>query len=154
MSIRGAGVPFPLKPELLLIGFEAKLQSDFLPFLAAAGWCVHGSCDGRSAVDLAREQQPWVILIRDSPPDHNGLRICRRLRADPGTRTIPILILSLLGAMIDRLDGFRAGADAYLTIPCDFGELFVQLKALLPFRGLGSSLPVSTPWEGTLMEGL
>jgi DNA-binding response OmpR family regulator len=126
-----------------------------LPFLEAAGWLVHGPSDGLQALDLARERQPCLILIQSSPaPMPNGLGICQDLRADRRTTAIPILIVSTLGAMADRLDGFRAGADAYLPTPCDFEELFVRLKALLPDRGAGRSMPGSTAWEGTSLGEL
>ena len=143
-----------MKPALLLIGLEAKPQTQILPFLEAAGWHVHGPSDGPQALELAQERQPSVILIQSSPaPVPNGLDMCQDLRNDQRTCAIPILIVSTLGAMADRLDGFRAGADAYLPTPCDFEELFVRLKALLPLRGKGHAMPPSTPWEGTWLAG-
>jgi DNA-binding response OmpR family regulator len=139
-----------LKPALLLIGLEAKPQTQILPFLEAAGWQVHGPSDGPQALELARERQPCVILIQSRAASvPNGLHICQDLRADQRTNAIPILIVSALGAVDDRLDGYRAGADAFLPTPCDFEELFVRLKALLPFRGEGHAMPASAPWEGT-----
>lgn len=143
-----------MKPALLLIGLDAKPQTQILPFLEAAGWHVHGPSDGPRALELARERQPCVILIQSSPaPVPNGLDICQHLRADQRTNAIPILIVSTRGAVADRLEGFRAGADAYLPTPCEFEELFVRLKALLPLRGEGHAMPPSTPWEGTWLAG-
>ena len=143
-----------MKPSLLLIGLDAKPQTLILPFLDAAGWHVDGTSDGPQALELARKRQPCVILIQSSPaPLPNGLAICQTLRADQCTNAIPILIVSALGAVADRLNGFRAGADAYLPTPCEFEELFVRLKALLPLRGEGHAMPAAAPWQGTWLAG-
>ena len=141
-----------MKPALLLISPPAQQDDQIVPVLEAAGWLIHGPSQGVGALELAREHQPAVILIQTgSARVPHGLTLCEHLRADRRTSAIPILIVSSLGAMADRLDGFRAGADAYLPTPCAYEELVVRLKALLPSRGEGRAMPYPTPWEGSTL---
>ncbi len=72
---------------------------------------------GESGLRLAREQIPDVMLLDLMLPDINGFDVCRRLRTDPATRLIPVVMLTALNDVQHRVHGFRVGANAYVTKP-------------------------------------
>ncbi|HEX2208684.1 MAG TPA: PAS domain S-box protein [Longimicrobium sp.] len=102
-------------------------------FLSARpGWKLMPALQGRIRVELAREHRPDLVLLDLHLPDLNGEEVLRRLRADPRTAHIPVVIISA-DATRDSLDRLRAlGADAYLTKPLDLDEFLATLGTHLP----------------------
>jgi DNA-binding response OmpR family regulator len=90
--------------------------------------------DGEAGLRLAREQHPDVMLLDLMLPDINGFDVCRRLRTDPGTRLIPVVMLTALNDVQHRVHGFRVGANAYVTKPYDIDELFEAIGAAQAWR--------------------
>ena len=82
--------------------------------------------DGAQAVELARSEQPDVIMLDMRMPVMGGLEACRRLKASPDVAHIPVIILSSLASPEDKRRGLEAGADGYLVK----GELGVESLAL------------------------
>jgi two-component system response regulator RpaA len=80
---------------------------------------------------LALQYIPDLILLDLMLPNVDGLTLCQRLRRDERTAQIPILMLTALGGIKDKVSGFNSGADDYLTKPFDLEELLVRVKALL-----------------------
>ena len=103
--------------------------------LTRPGWKLVPALQGRIGVELAREHRPDLVLLDLHLPDISGEEVLRRLRADPRTATIPIVIISA-DATRDSLDRLRgAGADAYLTKPLDLDDFLATLETHLPGRG-------------------
>jgi DNA-binding response OmpR family regulator len=90
--------------------------------------------DGEAGLRLAREQHPDVMLLDLMLPDINGFDVCRRLRTDPDTRLIPVVMLTALNDVQHRVHGFRVGANAYVTKPYDIEELFEAIAAAQAWR--------------------
>jgi DNA-binding response OmpR family regulator len=86
---------------------------------------------GVGAMKEARRHQPDLIVLDVVMPGMDGLETCRQLRVDPALADIPILFLTALGRPEDRVAGFRAGADDYLTKPFNLEELQLRIKAIL-----------------------
>jgi DNA-binding response OmpR family regulator len=86
---------------------------------------------GVEAIKEARRHPPDLIVLDVLMPDMDGLETCRQLRIDPALMDIPILFLTALGRPEDRVAGFRAGADDYLTKPFNLEELQLRIKAIL-----------------------
>jgi DNA-binding response OmpR family regulator len=86
---------------------------------------------GVSAIKEARRHSPNLIVLDVVMPGMDGLETCRQLRIDPALATIPILFLTALGRPEDRVAGFRAGADDYLTKPFNLEELQLRIQAIL-----------------------
>jgi DNA-binding response OmpR family regulator len=86
---------------------------------------------GVGAIKEARRHSPDIIVLDVVMPGMDGLETCRQLRVDPGLADIPILFLTALGRPEDRVAGFQAGADDYLTKPFDLEELRLRIKAIL-----------------------
>lgn len=100
-------------------------------FLHEAGYAVEFVVDGRSALEQARKLQPDVIITEILVPKLDGLALCRQLKADPETRSITILVFSILAASGRALE---AGADAFLTKPLAEHRLVGTVKALMEKR--------------------
>jgi len=98
---------------------------DYQPILAE---------DGESGLRLARERHPDVMLLDLMLPDINGFDVCRRLRTDPVTRLIPVVMLTALNDVQHRVHGFRVGANAYLAKPYGVEELFEAISAAQAWR--------------------
>jgi PAS domain S-box-containing protein len=96
------------------------------------GWKLVPALQGRFGVELAREHRPDLVLLDLHLPDIPGEEVLRRLRADPRTAGIPVVVISA-DATRDSLDRLRtAGADAYLTKPLDLDDFLSTLEAHLP----------------------
>lgn len=102
---------------------EARLTAEYFDVLMAE--------DGPSCLDLARSQKPDVILLDVMMPRMDGFETCRRLKADPVTRHIPVVMVTALDQRSDRIRGLEAGADEFLTKPVDDVALFARVRSLL-----------------------
>jgi PAS domain S-box-containing protein len=99
------------------------------------GWRLVPALQGRIGVELAREHRPDLVLLDLHLPDIGGEEVLRRLRADPRTAGIPVVIISA-DATRDSLERLRAaGADAYLTKPLDLDDFLATLETHLPTGG-------------------
>ena len=87
--------------------------------------------DVEAALELARREQPDVILLDRRMPGGDGLDVCRTLRADPRTAPAKIVLLTVRAGNVDRLEGFRAGADDYVAKPFSPLQLVEKVRAVL-----------------------
>lgn len=118
-----------MKPRILLIEDEQSLVWTLSDALEGEGYEVEACQNGREGYELACGH-PFDLLILDiSLPDKNGFDICRDLRGR-GIKT-PILMLTARGELVDKVLGFKLGADDYLTKPFEVPELLVRIEALL-----------------------
>jgi len=90
--------------------------------------------DGIVGLTLAREEKPDLIILDVMLPGLDGFEVCHRLRLDPETAPIPILMLSAKARETDRNTGLREGADDYLAKPADPSEIVGRVKSLLKQR--------------------
>jgi DNA-binding response OmpR family regulator len=99
--------------------------------LQRKGYRILPATSGAQALAKAETEQPDLIILDVMMPDMNGLEVCRRLRANPRTSAIPILMFTAKTAVGDKIAGFQAGADDYLTKPVHPAELISRVEALL-----------------------
>lgn len=99
--------------------------------LRAAGYEVATASDGAEALRKAREQLPDLMVLDLMLPEVDGLEVCKILRRDPATMTIPIVMLTAKAAEIDRVLGLELGADDYVAKPFSPRELVLRVKNLL-----------------------
>jgi len=114
--------------RVLLIEDDAETAAFLVKALKEAGHMPDHSADGESGLALAGTQVHDVLIVDRMLPKRDGLSIISQLRAD-GVQT-PVLILSALGEVDDRVKGLRAGGDDYLTKPYAFSELLARVEAL------------------------
>ena len=116
---------------MLVADDDPTVSQVLCDYLRRAGITPVTAVDGAGALDVVRSQQvdAAVLDVMMGPPD--GLEVCRRLRADPLTSLLPIILLTALGDEIDRIAGFETGADDYVTKPFSPRELLLRVQALL-----------------------
>jgi len=86
--------------------------------------------DGASGLELAKKERPSLIILDLMLPEMDGKDVCRALKADPNTQSIPILMLTAKAEEVDRVIGFELGADDYVTKPFSPRELVLRVKAI------------------------
>ncbi|MBI2207845.1 MAG: response regulator [Candidatus Rokubacteria bacterium] len=99
--------------------------------LTRAGHTVVIAVDGEAGIAAARRERPDLILMDLSLPGVDGWEATRRLKTDPGTKSIPVIALSAHAMAGDREKALAAGCDDYDTKPVDFAGLLVKIQALL-----------------------
>jgi DNA-binding response OmpR family regulator len=120
--------------RVLVIEDEAPIAANICDFLESRGHVVDAAADGVTGLHLAATHEFDAIVLDLNLPRVDGLTLCRRLRED-ARRDTPILILTARDTLEDKLEGFDAGADDYLTKPFELRELEARISALHKRRG-------------------
>lgn len=115
---------------------RAVLEAQLLPH----GYDVRQAANGVEALDVIDAGEPDLILLDINMPKMDGLELCRRLKADPRRRLIPIVLLTAQVDRATRLAGRAAGADDFLTKPFDLTEVDLRSRVLLQNRALNLEL--------------
>lgn len=126
--------------RILVVDDEEKNRRYLTDMLSAEGYTVRTVNDGLEALQLAPEFQPEAILLDIMMPNLDGVETCRRLKADPSTGSIPILLATALRERADRLRGLKAGANDFLTKPLDTEEVRVRVKNAVHSKRLHDDL--------------
>jgi DNA-binding response OmpR family regulator len=114
---------------VLVVEDHAPLREQIVALLRGAGHRVDEASDGRLALAQALAEPPDVLLLDLGLPGLSGLALCRRLR-EQAAQAVPVLMLTALDALPDKLEGFAAGADDYLVKPFEAAELLARVLAL------------------------
>jgi DNA-binding response OmpR family regulator len=122
--------------RLLLVEDNQSLVASIFEYFEGRGHTLDAAPDGLTGLHLAMAQEFDAIVLDWMLPRVDGPTLVRRLRIDAGNKT-PIIMLTARGELPDKLEGFRAGADDYLTKPFELAELEARLQALVA-RGSGS----------------
>jgi CheY-like chemotaxis protein len=108
------------------------------------GYQIIAASSGIQAIALSQAERPDMVLLDIMMPDMDGYEVARKLRSDPLTSPIPIIMFTAKTQVDDKVEGFEAGADDYLTKPTQPRELFAHVKAVLA-RGKKPSVPLPPP---------
>ena len=120
---------------VLLVDDERDLLSVLDFNLRAAGFETLLATRGEEALLALKRRVPDLVLLDLMLPDLPGTEVCRRIKADPRTRHVPVVMLTAKGEEVDRVVGFELGADDYVTKPFSVRELTLRLKAILRRAG-------------------
>ena len=124
-------------PPRLLVADDNPLNVDILRTrLAAHGYEILTAGDGETALSLAREQQPDLVLLDVMMPGLDGLEVCRRLKRDPTLPFMPVILVTAKADSRDVVAGLDAGADEYLPKPVDQAALVARVKSMLRIKAL------------------
>jgi DNA-binding response OmpR family regulator len=117
--------------KILVVDDEAVLVETIAYNLEQSGYQVVTANDGVSALEAVHQETPDLIVLDVMLPGIDGLEVCRQIRRDNETATVPIIMLTAKGEEIDRVVGLEIGADDYVTKPFGRRELLARIRALL-----------------------
>lgn len=116
------------RSRVLVVDDEERNRSLLKRLLEKRGFSVREAVDGEDALAKVTEEQPDVILLDVMMPRMDGFEVCRRLKAQPHTQAIPILMVTSLEDRDSRLKGIQAGANDFLTKPVDQEEVALRVR--------------------------
>ena len=120
-----------MTPYVLVVEDEDALATLLQYNLEKEGYDVTVAGDGEEALILVEERQPDLVILDWMLPKVSGIEVCRRLRARPEIRNVPIIILTARGEETDRIRGLDTGADDYVVKPFSMTELTARIRAVL-----------------------
>jgi two-component system, OmpR family, response regulator RpaB len=139
------------KKKILIVDDEAMIRRILSTRLTMVGYEVAVACDGAEALEVFAEEKPDLVVLDVMMPKLNGLEVCQELRKTTG---VPIIMLTALGDVADRITGLQMGADDYLPKPFSPKELEERINVILR-RVHGSNMAMSSdnPVAGVLLAG-
>src|SRR4249919_2147529 len=120
--------------NILIVDDEPHLAFLLADVLADAGYDAHTIDNGTDAIEVAHREPPDLMLLDVNMPGIDGYEVASRLKADPATAAIPIIMLSAQEGRGARVIGLESGAEEYLTKPFDQVELLARVRNLLFLR--------------------
>lgn len=116
----------------ILIAEDTPSELELLTiYLKESGYAVIGAITASDAMNLALEKKPDVIISDVVMPGMSGFELCRKLKKEPATQKIPIILCTSKSQEIDRLWGMKQGADAYITKPFTREQLLRAVKSVV-----------------------
>ncbi len=125
------GSEMPMTQEILVVEDEPDIRRLVVLHLEGNGFRCRTAATGPEALRAARSRPPHLVVLDLLLPGMDGLEVCRRLRADPATERIPIVMLTARADEVDRVVGLELGADDYVAKPFSPKELVARVRAVL-----------------------
>jgi len=122
------------KHKILIVEDNQENMDLLVYFLSPQGYDIVGVYDGLSALEKVGEEQPDIILLDIMLPKMDGYEVCERLKKDPATKFIPIIMLTALKELKDKVRALEGGADDFLSKPFENIELLARVKSLLRLK--------------------
>lgn len=123
------------EPARVLIADDNPQGAELLEVYLSESDCeIRTATDGEETLQQVREWQPDLILLDIMMPKMSGFEVCKRLRADPATRDIAVLMITALDQASDIDRAVDAGTDDFVTKPINKSELFLRVRSLLKCR--------------------
>src|SRR5262245_33634253 len=123
------------RPPLILIVDDEPLNLDYLQQeLEELGFETELAANGAEALDRVGARPPDLVLLDVMMPELDGIRTLRILKADPETRLIPVVLMTALNSVDDRVRGIEAGADDFLSKPVNDRELLARVRTALKLK--------------------
>ncbi len=115
---------------------EVRLLAEYFEVITASS--------GAEALDICETTKIDVVLLDVMMPEMDGFEVCRRLKSDPATAHLPVIMITALGEVADRIRGLEAGADDFLTKPVNDLQLMTRVKSLVRLKMLTDELRLRT----------
>jgi len=143
------GLHFMVKRKILIVEDEKKI-ADTLKFgLSEFGFLVEVAYDGKLGYHIFNAQEFDLVILDINLPGMNGYDLCKAIRLKD--QHVPIIMLTSMIALTDKIEGYDSGADDYMVKPFEFKELLLKIRALLK-RTMNQSLPVGNVLRASDLE--
>jgi len=123
-------------PKVLVVDDTPQNIKLLADVLQVKGYAVTTAGNGRDALARVTSDAPDLVLLDVMMPDMTGYEVCRRIRADPVTALLPVVMVTSLDPHEERINGIEAGADDFLSKPINQPELFARVRSLLRVKAL------------------
>ena len=132
---------------------NVKLLADLL---TVKGFNVVTAASGREALAQVEAERPDLVLLDVVMPEMSGYEVCRKIRENPATEILPVIMVTALDPSEERVKGLEAGADDFLTTPINQAELLARVRSLLRIKELYDTVQAQatqlTDWNKTLEQ--
>ncbi|HYM49244.1 MAG TPA: HD domain-containing phosphohydrolase [Candidatus Limnocylindrales bacterium] len=132
--------PMPERRTILVADDSAASRDAISGMLSTLGFWTEAAANGREALDVVRRLHPDLVLLDIEMPEMNGHEACRRLKADPATTDIPVLMMTGFDPRPERSKMVEAGGDDLIVKPVPMRDLQVRVRALLRLKELRKDL--------------
>ncbi len=146
-----AAAPGAAKPTVLVVEDEAPLLTLLRYNLEKQGFRVDEACDGEEALLRVAEGRPDLVLLDWMLPALSGIEVCRQLRRRPGTRDLPIIMVTARTEDQDAVRALDTGADDYISKPFAMDSLLARIRALLRRSGAVATRGVLS-WRDLVLD--
>ena len=134
------GVEVPqVPPRLLLVDDEPGLREAVQAYLEDSDFIVDVASNAREGWELLQQNLPDLVISDIMMPEVDGYQFLKQMREDPQFKALPVVFLTAKGMTTDRIQGYQAGCDAYISKPFDPEELVVIVKNLLERRAVAAA---------------
>ena len=117
--------------KILIVDDNSDNLKVLYTYLKSAGFEVFAADNGLAGIEVVKHSEPELILLDVMMPEMNGFEVCRRLKADPTTEHIPVIFLTALSEVVDKLTGFQVGGVDYITQPVEYEEVVARARTHL-----------------------
>jgi putative two-component system response regulator len=118
-------------PLVLAVDDEYANLELLAAYLGGTGCAFNGVSDGKQALAAIAVRRPDLVLLDVVMPGMNGFEVCRRIKSDPANRLLPVVLVTSLNSVADRVRALEVGADDFLTKPIDRNELMARVITLI-----------------------
>jgi signal transduction histidine kinase len=129
-----------LKPNILIVDDTFQNLQILADMLSKSGYSVTGAPDGPTALMIAEHEPPELILLDIRMPDMDGYEVCKNLKSDKKTKSIPVIFLSALDELQDKIRGFSIGGADYITKPFQDEEVLARVNTHISLRKMQQQL--------------
>jgi twitching motility two-component system response regulator PilH len=120
-----------MKTKILVVDDSRTQRQLFSEIFEANGIAVVVASDGVEALETLESIHPDIVLLDIVMPRMNGYEVCRKIKSNPNTQNVPVVLCSAKSEEFDRYWGLKQGADAYISKPCQNQDLISTIRTLL-----------------------
>jgi signal transduction histidine kinase len=142
------------KPRVLIVDDEPRNIRTLEGMLYAETYELIGALTGEEALNAIRQEPPDLVLLDVMLPRMDGFEVCQQIKSNPNYRMIPVVMVTALNDVGDRIKAMQAGADDFLSKPVDATELILRVRSLLRVRQLFTEVERVTAERLRFMAGV